>query len=113
MKAMAQTTAKTSVKAQSATRSTHFVMWRKTAVNDTLNLEPYKCAFKGSNDEMLAKFKEYRDKALAMIANGAATDFKEGWTGKDMTSMYVSFVSKGARMTFCFCDRQDAAGLAI
>lgn len=50
--------------------STHFIIYQKIPVNAGIVLDGFKCAYKGTKEEMAKIYRTYFDKAKSLIKNG-------------------------------------------
>lgn len=91
--------------------STHFIIYQKTPADAGIVLDGFKCAYKGTKEEMAKIYRTYYDKAKSLIKMGEATDLK-GRMDEDGT-IWFKFTHNGIVMKIFLCNRERAAWLLV
>lgn len=90
-----------------STENKYYIIWHKQGEDDGIVLDGFKCAYKGTKEEMSAIYRELYQKALKLIDMGQAKDFKEFYD-EDLT-LWFRFTRNGNIIKTFLCDKKRAA----
>lgn len=87
----------------------YYIIWHKQNANDGIVLDGFKCAFKGSEQEMYIKFKEFYQKAVKLAEMGIASEPRVAFD--DDGTMSFRFERDGKLIRTWLCSKHRASML--